>query len=91
MRLKGGKVLLDLTGYGDINSNDIQHQLLPEESKSIQEKGVTIKVLFKGLIIVTDLIVTNVSSTTIVYNPFDTGISPALNTSNNIFEIVDNR
>ena len=45
MRLKGGKVLLDLTGYGSLDDVEIiDVSLTAEEVKSIMEKGVSVKV-----------------------------------------------
>ena len=49
MRLKGGKVLLDLTSYGDLNDgNYVHHLLTDEEVKSIKDKGLLIKILLGG-------------------------------------------
>ena len=65
MRLKGGKVLIDLTKY-DI-SQDISYPCSDEEIKAILEKGVSVKI-FSGISCVIDLIPQVVRASRIGYN-----------------------
>lgn len=53
MRLKGGKLLLDLTSLGDIPTNGtISYLLSDEEKKCIIEKGLSLKISLDNHIVV---------------------------------------
>ena len=47
-RLKGGKLLLDLTSYGDIVNTDINHPLTNEQIQTILSKSVFFKYIGDG-------------------------------------------
>lgn len=64
MRLKGGKVLIDLTSLGDVQSDaDIEYQLDEETRKSIIEKGLIIKISYKGLNFVVEPVIEKIDVT----------------------------
>ena len=65
MRLKGGKVLIDLTKYNI--AEDILYQCSDEELKAILDKGVSVKI-FNGVNCVIDLIPNSVGVDTINYD-----------------------
>ena len=64
MRLKGGKVLIDLTKYNI--ADDVSHHLSDEEIKAILDKGVSVKV-FNGFNCVIDLIPKEMTNNEVVY------------------------
>ena len=67
MRLKGGKVLLDLTSHGVIDTT-FQHSLSDEEIKAILDKGVSVKIqVVNGIFAIIDLLPNTLLSTSIIY------------------------
>ena len=46
-RLKGGKLFLDLTSYGDVTTSDINVSLTSEEIIAIMDKGLVIRATFQ--------------------------------------------
>ena len=65
MRLKGGKLLLDLTKYNI--SEDISYQCSDEELKAILDKGLSVKI-FSEINCVIDLIPQSISKDGITYS-----------------------
>lgn len=70
MRLKGGKVLLDLTSSGDVyeGAGITDVTLSNEELKAILEKGLIYKILYKGIVLCNEFVIDDyqVSETTFV-------------------------
>ena len=62
MRLKGGKVLIDLSSLGDIYDSPVSLVLTNEEIKAIFEKGAIYSYNYKG----------NILTNVFVYNNIET-------------------
>ena len=95
MRLKGGKVLLDLTSSGDLSVFDLNdYQLSEEVFKAILEKGLIIQIIFNTIKIDFEPIIRNVnigshliSFYSLYKDSTEYGIS--INTENLTFNIVE--
>lgn len=69
MRLKGGKVLLDLSRYGEVTiGGGLTCPSSPELFKAIKEKGGRMKFLFGGKIFEQDIVITENSITELECN-----------------------
>lgn len=93
MRLKGGKVLLDLTGYGDLYAGgDKEVPLKTEEIKAIKEKGLSVMILSNGEKYCCDLIPNITGATGITYHSIfceETEFSFRLSLDDDIIEISE--
>ena len=72
-RLKGGKLLLDLTSYGDIVNTDINHPLTNEQIQTILSKSVVLQIIVSGIVLVFEPLIKEISSTAITYYGLNSG------------------
>lgn len=89
MRLKGGKVLLDLTGHGNVN--DLAQskiiQLNSEVTKAICEKGLELLIYFNDVKILFPFVVSASNGTQFTSTPINDAFSFTIETQSNTLTI----